>query len=366
MSPDSQDYSSPWSLKFDNLLPGYSWYWWWWIFFIKNPKDPERPKQLMMLWSTKYTDDILIHDKRWSVRKLPAWEDNVLSFSAFVAAWWYDGEKMHDPILLDEMDIEITKENGKGELLPKKPGIDYRFFGSPEKYYVNIIDDKNDFRMEIFPWSDYLSRHRFKDNHYTKKYSYNIMKMYGMKVRGRVYGEQVTGSAYFQRVNVNAPVTPWYWGLVHCDTGSYIHYFIPFIGPQMFRTKKEQSSIFDFGDIPVSRSLLFYRKEDKTEYRFKSKNVKVDHHFKNDLPVFIIEGEDDEHRIRIELTAHSRACQRLEEKPKFWIKSILFYNEYPATLTDFYFEKKDGSLVVRKKDLGNTYANFEHSWGKML
>ncbi len=363
---NSQDYSSPWTLKFDNMLPDISWYWWWWMFFIENPKNPNRPKQLMILWSTKYTDDILVNDKRWSVSKLPVKENGGLEFDGMTAAWWFDGEDMYEPIVLDDMDFKVFKNGEKGKLVPRSNGADYRFFGSPDKYRVNIIDEENDFRFELTPWNDFLQKHRFKENYYTKKYSYNIMKIYGMKLKGVIEGKKVKGSGYFQRVNVNAPAMPWYWGLVHCETGSFIHYFNPFIGPQIFRTKKKQRSKLDFGDLSLSGSILFYHKETDSEFDFSSKSVDVRHHFEDDMPVFVVTGEDEDKRIRIVLKAYSRAYWRFQQPRKYGMKSILYYNEYPANLLDFEFEKKDGTLKVKKEDLGKTHANFEHTWGKMF
>ncbi len=364
--PSKSDYRSPWTLKFDNMLPDLSWYWWWWIFFIDNPDDPKKPKQLMILWSTKYADDILVHDKHWSVEKLPTWVGNKLKFNGMTAAWWFDGKTMNEPIVLDDMDFEVINNGQKGELRPLCKDADYRFFGSPDNYQVNIIDEKNDFRMKMSPWNDHLQEHRFSQNNYSKKYSYNILKIYGMKLKGKIDGEPIKGSAYFQRVNVNAPAVPWYWGLVHCQSGDFIYYFNPFIGPQMFRTKRKQRSKLDFGDISLSKSAMYYHKETDTEYNFDKKDITVDHRFDGDTIIFTVSGEDDEKRILIELKAYSRAHWRFQQPRKLGMKSILYYNEYPATLTSFEFEKKDGSLKVIKKDLGRTHANFEHSWGKLF
>jgi hypothetical protein len=61
---------------------------------VKDPDSPDRTKQLMILWSTKYTKDIKIMDKKWSVRQVPAWDGAVLKFNGVTAAWWYDNQKM--------------------------------------------------------------------------------------------------------------------------------------------------------------------------------------------------------------------------------------------------------------------------------
>ncbi|MFO7991090.1 MAG: hypothetical protein R6U61_02205 [Thermoplasmata archaeon] len=362
----SKDYRNMWVLKTDDMIEDLSWSWWWWLFFIKNPEDPKRPKQLMILWSNKYTDHILVDDVKWNVTKLPSWKDGKLEFDGMTAAWWFDGKKMHDPIVLKESDFEVTHDGDKGELKPLLKKEDYRFYGSPEKYTVNIKDKKHDFHFEMTPWNDYLQKHRFNENQYTKKYSYNILKIYGMKLNGRIHGEPIKGSAYFQRVQVNAPASPWYWGLVHCQDGSFIHYFNPFVGPQIFRSTAEPDSRWDWGDIRLSRSILFYHRESDREFKFRTKNVKVCHEVSDGLPTFEVRGEDDEKKIYIKLSAYSRAYWRFEQDKKYLMKNILYYNEYPANLIDFKFKLKDGSLKVNKTDLGKTFSNFEHTWGKLF
>ncbi|MFP3872373.1 MAG: hypothetical protein ACOCTR_02935 [Candidatus Natronoplasma sp.] len=364
--PKVLEYDNIWALKTDEMIEGLSWYWWWWIFFIENPDDPERPRQLMILWSTKYVDQIEVNDKRWSMKKLPTWNDGKLEFNGMTAAWWFDGEDMYDPIVLEEMDFEIHTQGKSGMLKPLSEDGDYRFFGSPDKYIVNIQNDRNDFHLEMTPWNDYLQKHRFNDQSFIGKYGYNIMKIYGMKLSGRIDGESVQGSSYFQRVQVNAPATPWYWGIVHCEDESFLHYFNPFIGPQMFRSKQKQTSRLDWGDIRLSRSIRFYHRGSDREFKFGTKHVDISHEIRDDLPVFMVEGEDQDKEISFKLSAYSRANWRFQEKRRFGMRNVFYYNEYPAELLDFEFRLKDGSLTVTKSDLGRTYGNFEHSWGKLL
>ena len=255
MDPD-RDYRNIWILKTDNPIRNLTWWWWWWIFFIRQ-EGSERTRQLMILWSTKYTDYVKVMGHDWTCKIPPVWDGNTLKFNGMTASWWYDGERMEDPQVLVESDFEVSHEGLKGELKPLLDGVDYRFYGSPEEYRVNIIDDRNDFRFVLTPWNRYLSEQRFNENQYTQKYSYNIMKIFGMKLSGSIAGESIEGSAYFQRVTVNAPAAPWYWGVVHCEDGSYIDYFQPFIGPQIFRTTEKPTSLLDWGDIRLNRSIHF-------------------------------------------------------------------------------------------------------------
>jgi hypothetical protein len=359
-------YENMWVLKTDDMIPGLTWWWWWWIFFIKDPSTPGRTKQFMILWSTKYTDDIMVMDRKWKVKQLPKWDDGILKFNGMTAAWWFDGKKMYDPLVLEDSDFEVTHNGDDGKLKPMLDGADYRFFGSPDKYTVNVKDSKNDFHFEMRPWNDYLQKHRFSETQLTKKFSTNIMKIYGMRLNGSIAGEEIEGSAYLQRVTVNAPAVPWYWGLVHCGDGSFLDYFDTFVGPQMFRSKEKATSVLDWGDIRLKKSIHFYHKPTDTEYRFSTKAVKVKHKVVNNLPVFDVTGRNKEKEFRLRLKAYSRAHWRFQQPKRWGMKSIFYYNEYPAIVEEFSFKTLDGSLKVRKDDLGETASNFEHSWGKLI
>ena len=359
-------YENMWVLKTDNMIKNLSWWWWWWLFFIKDPDNPKRTKQLMILWSTKYTDNIKVMDMEWAVKQLPTWDGDVLKFNGMTCAWWFDGRKMHDPLVLKKMDFEVRHEGDSGELKPLLDGTDYRFFGGPEKYTVNIKDKENDFHFEMTPWNDYLQKHRFNENEYTKKFSYNIMKVFGMRMKGSVKGEDIEGSAYLQRVTVNAPAAPWYWGLVHFEDGSYIDYYNPHVGPQIFRTKEKARSKLDWGDFKLSRSIHFYHRPSDTEFKFGSRATRIRHRVVNNLPIFDITGKDKEKEFHLTLKAYSRAYWRFQQPRNWGMRSILYYNEYPAEVVEFSFRTLDGSLKVRKEDLGWTASNFEHTWGKLI
>ena len=360
------DGTNIWNLKVENMIDNYSWYWWWWIFFIDNPENPERPKQLMVLWSTKCTDFIKVMDKDWSLKEKPEWNENNLDLNGMVAAWWFDGEEMFDPLLLKEADISVKKDGDKGYLTTDLEGCEYSLSGGPNEYQVKIKDPDNDFHFNMTPLNDYLHKHRYNENRYTDKFGYNILKIHGMRLDGMMDGEEVEGTAYFQRVCVDAPATPWYWGLVHCEDGSFLQYFNPFIGPQMFRTRKDQRSMLNWGDISLSKSILFYHRGTDKEYKFKKKSVDINRSLDNGLPVFDIRGRDDGDLIEFRLKAYSRAFWRFQQKRRFGMKQILYYNEYPAEVVEFRFESKEDDVKVKKEDIGKMYGNFEHTWGKLF
>ena len=363
--PAPRDYRNIWVLNTANPIKGLTWWWWWWIFFIRDPDNDRRTKQLMILWSTKYTDHVRVMDHDWSCSNPPVWNGDTLEFNGMTASWWYDGKRMEDTQVLVESDFRVERRGGSGELRPLLEA-DYGFSGSPKEYRVNIVDDRNDFRFTMRPWNDYMSRQRFNESHYTRKYSYNIMKIYGMRLGGTVNGDPVEGSAYFQRVTVNAPAPPWYWGVLHFEDGSYLDYFQPYVGPQIFRTTDSARSMLDWGDIRLNRSIQFYSAERDREYRFRTRECSIRHGAGPDgLPVFDVRGRGADGEIHLRWSAYSRAYWRFQQRRRLGFSSILYYNEYPAEVNEFSFRGSDGT-VVKGGDLGWMTGNMEHSWGKLI
>ena len=54
---------------------------------------------------------------------------------------------------------------------------------------------------------------------YLGSLGYDILRLHGTKVSGTIDGEEVNGTAYFQKVCVQAPSVPWYWGFSTFRTG---------------------------------------------------------------------------------------------------------------------------------------------------
>ena len=91
--------------RFDILPPVHrlSWWWWWVLVLIPDPKNPSRSKQLMVLWSSKDTSAIRVSGHWWTPGASRRIDDHGgHTMSGMVCAWWYDGEKMHEPLLMKE------------------------------------------------------------------------------------------------------------------------------------------------------------------------------------------------------------------------------------------------------------------------
>jgi len=369
-----------WALNIDEKIKNKTWWWWWWIFFIRNPANPDRPRQLMILWSTKNCDSIKVNDFPW-YRSKPLTMHGAahhadgspgkggMEFNGMTAVWYFDGERMIEPLLLEESDFTTTWDGERGELRPHGEE-DRRYFGSPERYTVRVQRGELDMTFEMTPLANRASDTHFKKNLYYKNYGYSIQKIYHMGMTGSIVNagekEDIRGSAYFQKVMVNAPTVPWYWGILHCENGSYFDYFNPHLGFDLLRRTDAHDSILNRWnkvDRPMNRAARFYDIEEDVTHRFDRAWVKKS--YVDDLPVFRVNALDRKtgSTMNFTLESYSRAYWRFEQRHMRIFRSILYYNEYPVMLKDF--EMKLPGRKVTREELGYVTGNSEHAWGKL-
>jgi len=374
-----------WDLDTERIVEGRTWWWWWWIFFIKDPKHPGKTRQLMVLHSTKNADQVRVMDHTW-VRAYKLSRSSVpptagaepakrLAFHGMSAAWWFDGERMVDPWLLKDLEFEVDHYGGRGALTVKGRE-DIAIRGDGRNYTVLVADDEGNTRMkfEMEPWTDWLSEHRFARTNMLGSWGYDIMKILAMRMKGEITDasgakEVVEGTAYFQKVRVNAPSTPWYWVVLHAENGLYMDYFKPNIGPQMWRRTAKQRSLVDrwwWAEKALRANVEIYDPGTGTFHRMKK--FKLRHHYADgsEHPIFVGEASGPTARVRFTLETYSRAYWRFEQKHLGGlVKSILYYNEYPAELTAFEFEDLRSGRKLTRSDLGFVAANCEQTWGKL-
>ncbi len=374
-----------WDLDTEQIVEGRTWWWWWWIFFIHDPEHPTRTRQLMILHSTKNADQVQVMDHTWKRAYKLAREERqrqgsqepskVLKFHGMSAAWYFDGKTMHDPWLLKDLEFESQSTGPVGSLTAK--GRDDLFMtGDGRTYTVSTANDAGTTRIrcDMEPWSQWLSEHRYAKSNIWRHWGYDIMKVHAMKMKGVIEREgqapeRIDGTAYFQKVRVNAPSTPWYWLVLHAENGMYIDYFQPNVGAQMWRRTANQRSVFDkwaFAEKKLRNNLEIY--DPGTGVLHTIKKFKLRHTYEDgsDMPIFRAEGTGPTARVALTLKTYSRAYWRFEQKHLAGlVKSILYYNEYPAELTDFEFEDLATHRKLTRADLGFVAANCEQTWGKL-
>jgi len=353
-----------WSLNTGTRIKGMTWWWWWWLFFIKNPENPAQPKQLMVLWSTKNCDRIKIDDYDWArkgdIEKAVNGEAGELKFNGVVGAWYFDGQKMNEELVLEERNMASVWNKGNGTLKPVD-GRNLTFSGGDGRYKVRIEAKGGDFEFNMSPWTKFQSQTRPGGKNYIGKVGYEMSKIYGNRMAGTIGGSPVEGTAYFQKVMVNAPAVPWYWGMFHGEEGSYLEYFMPHAGLPCLRRSSSPRSVLDRLELPLSKKIIFFHEPSQKNYEFR-KNISIKKSVENGLPTFSVSAKQGGAEIRMKLRAYSRACWTFRQK-FCGLDTVLHYNEYPTAMEEFIL--KDGTTIIRKDDLGNAAGNTEHAWGTL-
>ena len=194
-------------------MPKGSWWWWFWIFSFDNPKNPDKPRQLMILWSTKNCKKISCNDLLIEIKEARKGK----TLDGAVAAWYFDGEKMHHNFLLEKCDIKVEKNRLFTE---GKVATEFRINGDTN--LIRIGDDI-EFVAEASGKHEFV-RPNYHGNSYFGSKGYGITKVNWLELKGSVDGKPIKGTAYFQRVFVNAPAIPWYWGSFHFENGAVLTY----------------------------------------------------------------------------------------------------------------------------------------------
>ncbi|MFH1448018.1 MAG: hypothetical protein ABIG39_04085 [Candidatus Micrarchaeota archaeon] len=314
-------------------MPSGAWWWWFWLFFFENPKDPERPRQLMILWSTKNVKEIQCNDLKIDITH-PLDRSNL---DGAVAAWYFDGEKMRHNFLLEQCKIAVH-ENGISTDSKTPTSFSINKTTSTVRIgddieFIADVEERNEFTLPTY-----------NSNTYLKDIGYIIIRLNKLALRGKVSGEQISGTAYFQRVFVNSPAPSWYWGIFHFEKGAILSYF----NPNVFGiTVKKDISFFDgektheFFDIYVERS-------------------------GGEVPTFTISGEDRHKKIRFVVKSYSHSSWTFRKKTLGLIPNKLVYNEYPAVITEFKFTDKQTGKSITRDDIGKAIGNAEHTTGLLL
>jgi hypothetical protein len=317
----------------DEPMPDGAWWWWFWLFFFDNPKNPQKPRQLMILWSAKNTPEIDCNGLLIKPR-LPLKKE---SLDGAVAAWYYDGEKMNHNFLLERCNIEVSKN--------------MLYAGSTTPSSFAIFEDVNEIKIgERFKFmakaggKDEFVAPSYHANNFLKDKGYAITKINRLDLTGLVDGFPIRGTAYFQRVLVNGPAIPWYWGAYHFENGAVLTYTNQFI----------------LGKA-VKKNISFY--DGKVLHIFK--NIKV-RRTKGELPEFKISGKNAKEKIDFTVSSYAHSFWEFTKNASKRAPNHLVYNEYPSVLSAFEHTDKKTKKKLTLKDLGSAVGNAEHAVGYLL
>ena len=348
----------------DHVVRNRTWWWWWLLFFFRNPKDPERWRQLVLLWGTRNCRKLVVNGHEWRNDQTFSRTPEGLEVDGMTAAWYFDGERMHDPLFLDDGHMRLSPRGEGGSLDLGNGGSHYRIDAGPTSTRVTVRRPDCSVDLALDPWQPHLEGLVPTGKQYLMNLGYKMFKIRGRRVAGTITAdgrtEAVDGTVYFQNVRINSPTSPWYWSVFHSENGSYLDYFMPHIGPPAMRRTERHRSRLDWGERNLSRGLIFVDGRDGKVRRVK--NLRMSKTYKDDLPTFTLTGDDGGASVRMVMESYARAYWKIEQPWLGVLTSRLYYNEYPAILRDFEF--REGSKITRLADLGSwTVGNCEHAWG---
>ena len=228
-----------------------------------------------------------------------------------------------------------------------------------------------DMELEFTPWNHAMSVARPSTATYAGNMGYDILRVHGTKVKGQIGGEDVQGSAYFQKVCVQAPSPPWYWGVLHFEDGSYLDWFLPHLSPTITARNPNPWKRRDIQHIGLSQGGLFHDAKNQRTERFgrveviKSTSQRVEgaHGQSPDspLPAFSVKMWNGRTSVQFKVEAVDRAHWHFDQPTRGGMWSHLTYNEYPLELMKLEIVDEFGKRT--RNDYGWARGNAEHSWG---
>jgi hypothetical protein len=314
-------------------MPNGSWLWWFWLFFFNNPKNSEKPRQLMILWSTRNSKEMECNNLKIKINQNP----NRSILNGVVAAWYFDGEKMNHSFLLEPCNFKIKdKELSSDSTVPTYFSVDKNknIVKIGNKFeFITKAENKHSFTSPIYQTNTYISNK-----------GYTMLKLNHLNLNGKVENKPIHGSAYFQRVLVNSPLSSWYWGLVHFENGGVMTYFNPYFLGKSFR---KDISFFDGKEMHKFDDIILKKNGEKT-------------------PSFIVSGENKNEKINFIVNSYSHSSWTLKKKSLGIIPSKLIYNEYPSVVSEFKLINKKTGEKITLENLGKAVGNVEHGIGLLF
>ena len=372
------DLSSMWTLQQRPPLHHLTWDWWWWLVMIDDPENVEPGKQLMVLWSTKDNEVVQINDVTWNPKGKPGFDkEGGIRLDGMVCAWWFDGSKMHDEIISKVCDMIVLPAShpswpsslksamGGGAVVPLLDSdCSMGMLEDRSKFWLNLtLSDKSPIqsvRLDLTPWNPAMSTARQANATYAANMGYDILRLHGTKVSGVIDDESVSGTAYFQKVCVQAPSVPWYWGMLHFSDGSYLDWFLPHASLTMLSRDSRAWKKRDISHIALSQGGLFHDAKNKRSERFEIVSVTKGKQ-SNNLPHFDVHLKNGRTSIHISAQAVERAHWDFHQPTRGGVWSHLTYNEYPLVVKELNI--RDEFVVRLKTDYDWVRGNAEHSWG---
>lgn len=394
MNKFAGDLSRMWKLQERPPLHHLTWDWWWWLLMLDDDEGTPSGKQLMVLWSTKDNPKVMVSGTEWTPKGRPGFDnDGGISLDGMVCAWWFDGKRMYEPYIKRKCRMIVVDDKhpswpgnvsnlgaGGGAVVPlTEMDMSMGLKSDLSQFWLNLHTDEfpkdsnvpKKMEFSLTPWNKAMSTARHATATYAMDMGYDILRLHGCKASGMLDNEPVTGTAYFQKVCVQAPSVPWYWGMLHLSDGSYIDWFLPHLSMTISSRDNQPWRKRDLGHMSLSQGGLFHDSLsgnsipfDKVRIeKYATESVEGEHGANpgSNLPGFNVEMWTDSVRINLDVVAIDRAHWAFEQPTIGGLVSNFTYNEYPLKVVSLSIVDEQGSRTLGDYDW--VRGNAEHSWG---
>ncbi|GEM_PF-1046189 len=368
---------SIWSVPKKPLAKG-AWLWWFWLFFIhdENTKSTGKCRQIMILWSVKNDRDIQCNSLPITGAKNIVPDGNNFILDGAAAAWYFDGEIMHENFILERSAMPLNPSDSTLSAPGRAPSSfslekdgSFKTEITSGKSHFTLIAKKTDSHPAIGPTYGHTP---FVGGMEIEGTRIEILELSGTEETtgnngktGKSANEKVSpihGTAYFQKILLAAPPPQWYWGLYHFADGSFATYMQVYTGRSFFAGNIYGEPKLKRPTISFKEDILVYHAPSGRVFQGGKLSVKPEgignglwrHNFSGSGKDFSIEGIAE---------AYSHSCWAFRKNIGILpAKSTFKYNEYPSVMKEVKVKLSNGEEIL----LQNGWGNMENSWGFII
>ena len=345
-----------------------TWFWWFWLFFIhdRHTLKTGKCRQIMILWSIKKDDEIKCNSLDIRIPLQIEKLKNGWKLNGAAAAWYFDGQEMHEDIVLEKSGMHLDFEKSKLIAPGKTPS---EFYLDGDEFVTRIKTDEISFELrarKTDPHPDVgpnYGRSRYPMGMEIEATRIEVLKLTGTETVSDGTRQPITGTAYFQKVLVAAPPPQWYWGVYHFADGSYFSYMLPYFGKAMLADNLWKGAGLSMPMLPINPDIMLYHAPSGRFFLGHEMSVKPTRISGTDLWKHSIRGGSGEFQVETEAEAYAHGCWKFVKNIGMLpVKSTFKYNEYPATVKKLVLTLKSGEKIT----LENGWGNMENSWGFII
>jgi len=320
----------------------------------------------MILWSIKKDKEIMCNslDIRQPLQ-LESRADGAFQLNGAAAAWYFDGEKMHEDFVLETSSMSLDPRLRSLSAPGRAPSS---FFMRGNDFVTRIKSGKTEFEFVA----------RQNDMHAAVGPTHGATPLpAGMRIEGtrietlelsgtEAHGGKkraLSGTAYFQKILLAAPPPQWYWGLYHFSDGSFFTYMVPYAGRATLADNAWRGARLKKPSLPIKQDVFLYHAPSKRVYEgsrltVTPKQIGGTENWQHEL-----EGGGTGFTITATARAYSHACWSFRKKiGALPARSNFRYNEYPSVLESLTLTASSGEKISLK----NGWGNMENSWGFII